>query len=93
MTIAKTDLVKSISAAVTSTPRKSVAADSIDPTIFPEHARVRAVTEIHEGDEIVPAGATGTIVHVIEGGIGYDVELTSPKHIVLSASRSELEPA
>lgn len=93
MTIAKTDLVKSIGAEVTSTPRRSVAVDSVDATIFPEHARVRAVTEIHEGDEYVPAGATGTIVHIIAGGIGYDVEFTSPKRIVLSASRSELEPA
>jgi hypothetical protein len=54
---------------------------------------VRAVREIHEGDETVPAGATGTIVHVIKGGVGYDVEFTAPKHVVISAGRDELAPA
>jgi hypothetical protein len=38
---------------------------------------------IHEGDETVPAGATGTVVHVIKGGGGYDVEFTAPKHVVI----------
>jgi hypothetical protein len=42
-----------------------------------------AVREIHEGDETVPAGATGTVVHVIKGGGGYDVEFTAPKHVVI----------
>jgi hypothetical protein len=55
-----------------------------------EHSMVRAVREIHEGDETVPAGATGTIVHVIKGGVGYDVEFTAPKHVVISAGRDEL---
>jgi hypothetical protein len=61
--------------------------------VLAEHSRVRAVREIHEGDETVPAGATGTIVHVIKGGVGYDVEFTAPKHVVISAGRDELAPA
>lgn len=61
--------------------------------VLPEHARVRATCSIQDGDESVPAGATGTIVHVIRGGVGYDVEFTSPKHVVVSAARSELAPA
>jgi hypothetical protein len=61
--------------------------------VLAEHSRVKAVREIHEGDETVPAGATGTIVHVIKGGVGYDVEFTVPRHIVISAARDELAPA
>jgi hypothetical protein len=41
----------------------------------------------------VPAGATGTVVHVIKGGVGYDVEFIAPKHVVISARRDELAPA
>jgi hypothetical protein len=61
--------------------------------VLVEHSRVMAVREIHEGDETVPAGATGTVVHVIKGGGGYDVEFTAPKHVVISAGRDELAPA
>jgi hypothetical protein len=61
--------------------------------VLAEHSRVMAVREIHEGDELVPAGSTGTIIHVIKGGVGYDVEFTSPKHVVISAGRDELAPA
>lgn len=77
---------------VTSALRKMTAAAS-EPPALPEHARVRAVKDIHEGDESVPAGATGTVVHVIKGGVGYDVEFTSPKHVIISALPSELAPA
>jgi hypothetical protein len=63
---------------------------SAAPLVLPEHSRVRAVRDIREGSESVPAGATGTIVHIVKGGIGYDVEFTSPKHVVISANRSEL---
>ena len=55
-----------------------------------EHSRVRALRDIHDGGESIPAGATGTIVHVIKSGVGYDVEFISPKHVVISAARSEL---
>src|SRR5208337_1866124 len=34
--------------------------------VLAEHSRVMAVREIHEGDELVPAGSTGTIIHVIK---------------------------
>ncbi len=61
--------------------------------VLPELSRVRAIREIEEAGERVPVGATGTVVHVIKGGIGYDVEFTVPRHIVISASRDELAPA
>jgi hypothetical protein len=77
---------------VTSRLRKMTAAAS-EPPALPEHARVRAVKDIHEGDESVPAGATGTVLHVIKGGVGYDVEFTYPKHVIISALPSELAPA
>jgi hypothetical protein len=57
---------------------------------FKEHSLVRALREIREGADSVPAGATGTIVHVIGGGVGYQVEFTEPKHLVISARPSEL---
>jgi Domain of unknown function (DUF4926) len=63
------------------------------PPLLPEHSRVRALRDIRDGDESIPAGAVGTIVHVIKDGVGYDVEFTSPKHVVISATRSELAPA
>jgi len=58
-----------------------------------EHTRVKALRAIEEHGESVPPGATGTIVHVIKGGAGYDVEFTSPRHVVISATRDELAPA
>lgn len=66
---------------------------SAAPPLLPEHSRVRALRDIRDGDESIPAGATGTIVHVVKDGVGYDVEFTSPKHVVISATRSELTPA
>ena len=59
------------------------------PAVLAEHARVKAVSRIDERDESVPA-ITGTVVHVIRGGVGYDVEFTLPRHVVISATRDEL---
>ena len=93
MAVSKTDFAGAISEGMMSALRKMTAAPASEPPAISEHARVRAVKDIHEGDESVPAGATGTVVHVIKGGVGYDVEFTSPKHVIISASRSELAPA
>jgi len=88
----KTDLGAGVKAGLSSMLRGvSAAPDSTPP--FPEHARVRAVTEIREGDQLVPAGASGTVVHVFKDGAGYDVEFTAPVHVVISALRRELAPA
>jgi hypothetical protein len=57
---------------------------------FKEYSLVRALREIREGAHSVPAGAIGTIVHVIRGGVGYQVEFTEPKHLAISARPSEL---
>lgn len=56
-----------------------------------EFSLVRAVKEIREGDKSVPAGTIGTVVDVLLGGIGYQVEFTEPKHLVISATRFEIE--
>jgi hypothetical protein len=69
-----------------------VAAASAESQAFQEHSLVRAAKEIRDGDKIVPRGSSGTIVHIIEGGVGFDVEFTSPEHVIISAHRSELEP-
>ena len=74
--------------------RRSKAAVVIsEPVVLLEHTRVKALREIEEHGERVPAGATGTIVHVIKGGVGYDVEFTAPKHVIISAARDELAVA
>jgi hypothetical protein len=70
---------------------RAVAPAPADLPPISEHARVRAIKEIREGAAVVPIGAIGTVVHVIKGGIGYDVEFISPLHTVISASRSELK--
>jgi hypothetical protein len=57
-----------------------------------EHACVRAVKVIREGDEVIPCGATGAIVYVIKGGVAYGVEFTHPVHTIVTASRDELAP-
>ena len=56
-----------------------------------EFSLVKAISEIREGDKSVPVGATGTIVDVLLGGIGYQVEFTEPKHLVISVTRFEIE--
>jgi hypothetical protein len=61
--------------------------------ILAEHSRVKAIQEICDGDDTVPVGAMGTVVHVIKGGVGYDVEFTTPKHVIVSAGRDELSLA
>ncbi len=58
--------------------------------LFKEYSLVKARRDIHEGAHSVPAGAIGTIVHVVRGGVGYQVEFTAPKHLVISARPSEL---
>lgn len=65
-----------------------------------EYSMVRARCLITEGGESVPAGARGAIVHVVKRKIGpincvvgYVVEFVSPRHVVISARRSQLTPA
>jgi len=69
------------------------AADS-ESDRLPEHACVRAVTDIREGDELVPKGSTGAVVFVSEspGKTVYGVEFTKPVHTVVTAYREELAP-
>ena len=55
-----------------------------------EYSLVKARRDIHEGAHCVRAGAIGTIVHVVRGGVGYQVEFTAPKHLAISARPSEL---
>jgi len=58
--------------------------------LFKEYSLVKARREIREGAHSVPAGAIGTIVDVVRGGEGYQVEFTEPKHLVISARPTEL---
>jgi hypothetical protein len=72
------------------TPREVARSVGAEPAVFVEHAMVVAVRDIVDNGECVPVGATGTVVQVVRGGIGYAVEFTSPRHVVVSAAREEL---
>ena len=58
--------------------------------LFKEYSRVGRYAKSAKATMSVPAGATGTIVHVVRGGVGYQVEFTAPKHLVISARPSDL---
>jgi hypothetical protein len=60
---------------------------------FAEFCLVRALKEIRERNQIVPAGSVGTVVDVVRGGAGYIVEFTLPNSVVVSARPSELTAA
>lgn len=60
---------------------------------LPELSSVVTVHEIREGSKVVPKGSKGAIVFVHEGGAGYEVEFTEPVHLVISASRDDLDLA
>jgi hypothetical protein len=58
-----------------------------------EHAMVRTKVSISDYDAEVPAGAVGTIVSVKADGSKFLVEFISPSPAIVSALRSEIEPA
>jgi len=63
---------------------------------FAEFTRVKALKEIREGTDIAPAGSVGTIVDIVRGVrgvVGYIVEFTSPRHVVVSVRPSEIAAA
>ncbi len=59
-------------------------------TLLSEHSRVRAVDVIRDGVRVAAEGSTGTIVRIYGGGQVYEVEFTSPEHVVVFASRKQL---
>lgn len=79
---------------VTRPPAKSwISSTGASAKPLAEHSRVVAVREITEDMTIIPAGAVGTVINIIRGGVGYDVEFTTPIHAIVAAERAELKPA
>ena len=58
---------------------------------LPELSMVRAVTDIREGETLIPKGAIGAIVLVYPEKNAYQVEFVTPFHAVVGAHRRELE--
>jgi hypothetical protein len=49
---------------------RGAAVPSAELPALHEHSLVRAAKEIRDGDQVVPQGASGTIIHMINGGVG-----------------------
>jgi hypothetical protein len=88
MSVSKVDFGEAISEGVMKAI--STAAAGIDYQIIPEFTCVRSLTEIREGDEVVPAGAEGAVVNILGDGRGYAVEFVTPVHAVVTARRNQL---
>ena len=41
---------------------------------------------------VLPKGATGTVVYVYDGGVGYEVEFEEPFHCVATVERDDIRP-
>lgn len=63
------------------------------PSVIPEFSSVRALAEIREGRDVIPVGATGTVVDVVKGGAGYFVEFTKPVHAVVAVRKDQMSIA
>ena len=57
---------------------------------FAELSRVAVVRALHQGDDIVPEGAVGTIVHVYAEGEAFEVEFSTPAGTVILAKRGDV---
>jgi hypothetical protein len=55
-----------------------------------ELSRVTLRRNVMSGNGTVPAGSTGTIVHVYPGGSAYEVEFASPVHAVATVKADDL---
>ena len=66
--------------------------DRAPPQPLVELARVKTRRALRQGEDAVPAGALGTIVHVYEQGQAFEVEF-STQQVVLTALGSDLDRA
>jgi hypothetical protein len=55
-----------------------------------ELTTVKLTRPIDTGDRILPAGASGTVVHVYPDGRAYEVEFTRPFHVVATVAREDV---
>jgi hypothetical protein len=58
----------------------------------PELSRVTLTRDVSSEDGLVPAGSSGTIVHVYSSGPAYEVEFTMPFHTVATVEADDLAP-
>ena len=58
--------------------------------IRPELSRVTLAKAVDSNDGLVPAGSTGTIVHVYRDGTAYEVEFTRPLHAIATVEADDI---
>ncbi len=60
------------------------------PEKHPEYSRVELAYGVESPDGWVPAGTTGTVVHIYPGDVAYEVEFTRPVQTVATVKASFL---
>ena len=60
------------------------------PARHPELSRVSLARPVESEDGSLPAGATGTVVHVYPQERAYEVEFTSPFHTVATVEANAI---
>jgi len=64
--------------------------DAPAPRPRAELSRVTLARNVESEDGTVPAGSSGTIVHVYPGGPAYEIEFTSPVHTVATVKADDI---
>jgi hypothetical protein len=55
-----------------------------------ELSRVTLAHSVDSDDGVIPAGSTGTIVHVYPGAPAYEIEFTAPIHTVATVKADDI---
>lgn len=66
--------------------------DAATPRPRAELSRVTLARNVEFEDGVLPAGSSGTIVHVYPGAPAYEVEFTSPVHTVATVKADDIAP-
>lgn len=64
--------------------------DAPNPRPRAELSRVTLAHNVESEDGVIPAGASGTIMHVYPGGPAYEVEFTQPFHTVATVKADDI---
>ena len=59
---------------------------------IPELSVVALTHPLPMGKRVLPEGATGAVVFAYDDGIGYEVELETPFHCVVTVERDDIRP-
>jgi hypothetical protein len=70
--------------------RHEITEDGPYPHPRAELSRVTLAHNVKSENGVIPAGSTGTIMHVYPGGPAYEVEFTSPIHTVATVKADDI---